>query len=74
MSEGGYPKPDRSKAMQNILITCATGLISNATIAHLHDRFNLIASIAGPASGFSRYENTFRLSKAPSAPSGGNRR
>ena len=48
--------------MQNILITGATGLISNATIAHLHDRFNLIASIAGPVSGFSRYENTFRLS------------
>jgi len=48
--------------MQNILGTGATGLISNATIAHLHDRFNFIASVAGPVSGFSRYENTFRLS------------
>jgi hypothetical protein len=49
MSEGGYPKPDRPKAMQNILVTGATGLISNA-------------SVAGPVSGLSRYENTFRLS------------
>lgn len=48
--------------MQNILITGATGLIATATIADLHDRHNLIASIAGPVSGFSRYENTFRLS------------